>query len=568
MFNTSKWPQVDSSDVEISPEDASPSDFFDGNPFGDDHIDISNASLDGNEQAHSVDIIGEGTFISNNDYICTFISNNEERNSSKDNDSSNPLDSNELITFSPSTSMNDLTKLLHASPVSRKGKTKPVSIQRNKQSISGPTLKRPVEVDTLLKSSESNKRKKLNRKQDCDVMLGQKNEKCNSTARNTDESKEVPTSTMIKTKDFEDVAQAAVSKLVNTAGNKTQKYTRYKSGTTQDLNSVNTSSAHVTALISHNRIGSSATSFNQVLSVSPANLAQQHGSIAEERAQQNRNRNRAHARNTRLRKKAYIEDLKRTLAKLVVERDARELKLDQEKQEDIEVREVRYRVMEEFLKLRAKWSDMDLLDRWVDILEDGFTLTLPKTNYRKMVQNHSNTASPQTQVLRGAAQCLEDASNVDLFINTLVNNINPDPNNKAVSMTYVCDRKNSMMDGVDVVLPWTGSTSGAIKQGAMVELHVKGCMKAKFNPSSNKLLSAELHFDTGVVSAYLNAFYTHQANENMHGRALRNDYISKSDGRPSYATPLPISERNGLSSNATIISYEKSDYDAPFSYVL
>ena len=75
MFNTSKWPQVDSSDVEISPEDASPSDFFDGNPFGDDHIDISNASLDGNEQAHSVDIIGEGTFCPNHWIIQAYAQN-------------------------------------------------------------------------------------------------------------------------------------------------------------------------------------------------------------------------------------------------------------------------------------------------------------------------------------------------------------------------------------------------------------------------------------------------------------------------------------------------------------
>ena len=42
---------------------------------------------------------------------------------------------------------------------------------------------------------------------------------------------------------------------------------------------------------------------------------------AEDRAKQNRDRNREHARNTRLRKKAYVEELKRTLTEMVNQRE-------------------------------------------------------------------------------------------------------------------------------------------------------------------------------------------------------------------------------------------------------
>merc|ERR1711957_200050 len=110
----------------------------------------------------------------------------------------------------------------------------------------------------------------------------------------------------------------------------------------------------------------------------PINKKRRESLTPDERARQNRDRNREHARNTRLRKKAYVEELKRTLTELVAQRDTIDLEKRHEKQRDMEVREVRYRVMEEFLKLRARGAEQNLLARWIAILEDGFTLTLPK----------------------------------------------------------------------------------------------------------------------------------------------------------------------------------------------
>ena len=103
----------------------------------------------------------------------------------------------------------------------------------------------------------------------------------------------------------------------------------------------------------------------------------------EERAKQNRDRNREHARNTRLRKKAYVEELKRTLTELVSQRDAAEVERRHEAQRNREQREVRFRVMEEFLKLRGRNEPNAV--RWVAILEDGFTFALPRTPFRRMV---------------------------------------------------------------------------------------------------------------------------------------------------------------------------------------
>jgi len=343
----------------------------------------------------------------------------------------------------------------------------------------------------------------------------------------------------------------------------------------QHLQPVITNSAHFTSLTSNNWISPCATSINNAApaTVAPTQFAAPVASIVPEttktgkarrptltnaeRARQNRDRNREHARNTRLRKKAYVEQLKLTLTEMVARRDAREFETKQKEQRDSEVREVRYRVMEEFLKLRASGSDANfanLLARWTAILEGGFTLTLPKTEYRLMVENGSNTQTGvhvSAQVLRGAAECLEDASKITSFISTFVSSNNT-ALNSIVTMSYICDRKRFMMDGDIAMLDWSGLTSGAITQGAMSELNVQGRMKATFNPVSNKLICAELLFDTGTVPFYVNEFmHTQQVNQSTNGSSLNNLLDS--------VLPSVTSEVNGMSANVTITSDSSSD---------
>jgi len=403
-----------------------------------------------------------------------------------------------------------------------------------------------------------------------------------------------PPSHQIKTEEsFKVVAQAAVTNLILSAGNNNPRLdsnhhvTDSDSDSSQHLKPVNTTSAHVAALTSNNWVAACAASINNappgtVAAAQAAALAaasdpaaakaaraRRATLTADERARQNRDRNREHARNTRLRKKAYVEELKRTLTELVSQRDAQDLERRHEKQRDLEVREVRYRVMEEFLKLRARGSDANLLARWVAILEDGFTLALPKTDYRTMVESQmkrqvsadaasANNDAQLGQVLRGATECLEDASKVAQFINDL----NTPQSNTAVTMTYLCDRKHFIMDGVSAVLDWTVTTTGATTQGVKSELTVKGCMRATFSPASNKLICAELLFDTGSVSSYLNRFSQCQTVNNpttQGNNSYDNTCTVDTDALLDSVLPPVTSEVNGMSSNVALISYEKGD---------
>jgi len=341
---------------------------------------------------------------------------------------------------------------------------------------------------------------------------------------------------------FKGVAQAAVTNLILSAGTTTQ-----CSKEEVELafgKNVDTSTAHVAALTSNNWVAACAASISgappgtaqaaQAAALAAASdpaaakaaRARRATLTADERARQNRDRNREHARNTRLRKKAYVEELKRTLTELVTQRDAADVEKRHEKQRDLEVREVRYRVMEEFLKLRARGSEANLLARWIAILEDGFTLTLPNTGYRAMVpQEHTgftrristedatlagastvpSTAS-SVQVLQSANQCLDDASKVASFLTSAFMG-------NAVQMTYHCERTCFMMDGVKAMLDWTLKATPQTQSGELGEpsLVLKGYMRATFSPASNKLASAELIFDTGNVAAQLKAIKTQQS---------------------------------------------------------
>jgi len=194
----------------------------------------------------------------------------------------------------------------------------------------------------------------------------------------------------------------------------------------------------------------------------------------------------------------------------VSQRDAAEVEKRQTAQRELEQREVRFRVMEEFLKLRGR--NESNFARWVAILEDSFNLTIPVTDFRKMVESKTSLAIPETpsmidapkveQSLNGPSEAMADANHLASFLQTLGSASGSIPK-RPVTLAYQCDRKNFFMDGCTGFLSWTATSLGAVGQGAPLELTVNGNMRAKFNPASNKLISAEVMFDTGSVASQL-----------------------------------------------------------------
>jgi hypothetical protein len=297
--------------------------------------------------------------------------------------------------------------------------------------------------------------------------------------------------------DFKTVAQAAVSNLILNATTGKNEPIKPSLDASEK---VDTSTDHVKALTGSNWVsvctgGETSSVTTEASSDKLNNRARRQNLTPDERARQNRDRNREHARNTRLRKKAYVEELKRTLTALVTQRDAAELEKRHASQRELEQREVRFRVTEEFLKLRGRNEANPA--RWAAILEDNFTLTLPITDFRGMV--HSGDSNQQfEQVLTGVSEVMNDSNLCSAFLQGLGKGHND------ITLVYNCDRKNFFMDNCIAMLEFTASTHGAMQQGAISELVVKGNVRAKFCPASNKLISVVMTFDTNVIVTQMN----------------------------------------------------------------
>lgn len=315
---------------------------------------------------------------------------------------------------------------------------------------------------------------------------------------------------------FESVAKAAVSNLIRNSA---------RDVPAQNIGGkVDTSTAHIRALTGNNWVEaarSSVAGFSEIAATDAA--AKVNNNRGKKRRQnltpdecvrqKNRDRNREHARNTRLRKKAYVEELKRTLTELVAQKESEEAKKGMAAQRELDQREVRFRVIEEFLRLRSR--NESSFGRWAAILEDEFKLTLPVTRYRKMVhesgknnmnQEDSGISIPSQieQVLLGVPEVMADTRNFASFLLESTGNLLLGTTLPAVGFMYHCDRKNLLMDGSYAVLHWTATSVGAVKHGASrAELSLRGCLRGAFNPASNKLLSVVMTFDTGLISPQL-----------------------------------------------------------------
>ena len=101
---------------------------------------------------------------------------------------------------------------------------------------------------------------------------------------------------------------------------------------------------------------------------------------AQEKSQANRDRNREHARCTRLRKKAYVSKLKELVDGLHAERSEEARKRRVAVQHLAEIQNIRRKVVHTFFGYHARYEND--VTKWNTILEEDFWLKQPVTPYR------------------------------------------------------------------------------------------------------------------------------------------------------------------------------------------
>ncbi|CAB9506805.1 expressed unknown protein [Seminavis robusta] len=202
---------------------------------------------------------------------------------------------------------------------------------------------------------------------------------------------------------------------------------------------------------------------------------------AAEKNEISRNRNRIHARNTRLRKKAYVDDLKQTVNDLVDERDA--AKAWQERQAKIlkQNRSVRLMVMEHFLKLAASADDDSTANRWETLLKDSVLVSFPSLLLKKGNNNLLHA--------RGIPEVMTFAKN---FLSSLRETCG----DENLTISIEGDRKSFLMDGATAVLEITMKVKPSASSGKQ-ELSLVGSLRTTFCVQTNKIQSSRLLVDFG-----------------------------------------------------------------------
>jgi len=214
-----------------------------------------------------------------------------------------------------------------------------------------------------------------------------------------------------------------------------------------------------------------------------------HMSTAE-KAKVNRDRNREHARNTRLRKKAYLEKLKTTVDELCRERDTLVSERAGAANLLVEMHNTRTEVLMSFFALRSTNEKRRKL--WASILDDScFSCVMPVTPYRSFPSSEVQVSKCQRTVL-GVDGMIADTTSLHVLFASLVDR-SRFPLGK-IDFRYTIVTEESVVAGNHMMARWVMTTTNAVQNGAKMEVSKQGMMCCRFN-SAHKITSLELMFD-------------------------------------------------------------------------
>merc|ERR1711957_609592 len=218
----------------------------------------------------------------------------------------------------------------------------------------------------------------------------------------------------------------------------------------------------------------------------------------EERQRANRDRNREHARNTRLRKKAYLETLKCTVNELCTERDTLVTERAGAATILVEMNNTRTEVLMSFFALRSANEKRRQL--WASILdESSFACILPVTPYRSFPASEVQVSKCQRTIL-GIDGMMSDTASLHVLLNTLVDRSRFP--NASIAFRYTLVTEEAVVAGNQMMARWVMQTLNATQCGARTEVSKQGMLCCKFN-SAHKIVGLELMFDVMALMLQL-----------------------------------------------------------------
>jgi len=218
----------------------------------------------------------------------------------------------------------------------------------------------------------------------------------------------------------------------------------------------------------------------------------------EEKAKANRDRNREHARNTRLRKKAYLEKLKTTVDELCRERDTLVSERAGAANILVEMNNTRTEVLMSFFALRS--ANEKRRELWSSILDEScFACVMPVTPYRSFPASEVQVSKCQRTIL-GIDGMMSDTASLHVLLNSLVDRSRFP--NATIMFRYTLVTEEAVVAGNQMMARWVMTTLNATQCGARNEVAKQGMLCCKFN-SAHKIIGLELMFDVMALMLQL-----------------------------------------------------------------
>jgi PAS domain S-box-containing protein len=218
----------------------------------------------------------------------------------------------------------------------------------------------------------------------------------------------------------------------------------------------------------------------------------------EEKRDVNRDRNREHARNTRLRKKAYLEKLKATVDELCRERDTLVSERAGAANILVEMNNTRTEVLMSFFALRS--ANEKRRELWASILDESrFACVMPVTPYRSFPASEVQVSKCQRTIL-GIDGMMSDTASLHVLLNSLVDRSRFP--NAVIVFRYTLVTEEAVVAGNQMMARWVMTTLNATQCGARMEVAKQGMLCCKFN-SAHKIIGVELTFDVMALMLQL-----------------------------------------------------------------
>ena len=213
----------------------------------------------------------------------------------------------------------------------------------------------------------------------------------------------------------------------------------------------------------------------------------------EDKEKANRLRNREHAKNTRLRKKAYVAKLSALVSDLSTQRAAAGQSRSAAEAARRERNAVRQGAVRQFLALHAA-GEVEL-QRWRAVADERVVCTMPITPFRSF---GAGEAVHSSRVLRGLDAVVRDARSLALCVEAIGA---PAPawkearaRGERIVASYDLDTIDMLLTGDEGMARWVFATRNGVACGAAGECRLHGMLRCSFTPE-NRLASVEFMFD-------------------------------------------------------------------------